>query len=195
MRSCPVIAASRSIALAVALGLAATAGGCGPSGGGGVDGGGSGGGGDGGGGGGGTSPFDPSVSCGLQVVLSGGLDATVTASDEIACTTPFASKNNVEASFAGTSSSRPTVDLAFVGLTKGQTAADLAGTIELHKSQSTWTGDSCTVTVISNDMTGTGDFGDNFRIAGHADCDPAHSNIGGDVTIGPLDFVMTVTWP
>lgn len=165
--------------------------GCGPS----ASGDGSGDGGGGGGGGGG-SPFDPSVTCGLAVEFSGAFDAAVTPSDEIACTTPFASKDNVGATFAGTSSDEPTVVLSFSGLPEGQTGTDLAGQIEIHKGQTTWTGDSCTVAVTANVMTSTGDFGDNYRIEGNATCDPAQGSTGGgQLDIGPLDFVMSVTWP
>lgn len=144
----------------------------------------------------GGAGFRSSDTCGLDLVVRGGIDASLAHARDVTCLTGLASGSGV------TGSLRPTaqpgglmaVDADLPDLTRGMTGAT-AGELRLTTANDTWRAD-CDATVLEQRELGPAELGTRYRIYGAFACaDPAVADgASAAVTVDGLEFLYTMTW-
>ncbi len=143
--------------------------------------------------------FEPDQTCGLRGQLDGALVASFTGADtELACVTPIGS-TGIHAIFVPLEGALEYFQLDASGIGRGATGQDFAAEVRLiaRGEGREWRTDDCTVDITKHEYLRPGELGELYRVAGSGRCAASAPSVsGGDapVTIGPFDFVVSVSW-
>ncbi len=147
---------------------------------------------------GGSGSFPAGTTCGLVISFSGGVEASISAQDSIACATQLSSTAGIEAGFLATDGGPvQSVDLAVDTLQKAQTGQAFPATLQVHDTDGrSWKADVCNVDILSQTLDSKDSFSENYRTAGKGECSSATTTFGSDpeVAVGSFAFVATVPW-
>jgi hypothetical protein len=148
---------------------------------------------------GGAGAFQPDQTCGLRVDLGGGLVASLTGADtELACVNPIG-PTGIHTTFVPIHGALGHFQLDASGIEKGAIGEELDAEVRLvaRDDNRVWNTAECRVDVTEHEYLRRGELGEQYRAVGSGRCvAPAQSVSGGDepVTLGPFDFVVTLSW-
>jgi hypothetical protein len=146
-----------------------------------------------------SGAFKPDQTCGLRVELGGGLVAALAGADtEVACVHPIG-PNGIHTTFVPIQGALGHFQLDASGIDKGAIGKELEARVRLiaREGNRAWSSEDCRIDVTKHEYLRPGELGEQYRVVGSGRCAaPALSASSGaePVTVGPFDFVLTVSW-
>lgn len=138
-------------------------------------------------------------TCGLRTSFGGGVSASFTGHDDVACLTQHGFDAGLDADFVHPSS-KVTVSLAIDDVVEGETGEHFPTHLRVMSDAGAWQSDACAMSLSEHHLlqTEASTIGElrHYQVSGHGSCSEPLHGAGGlaDTSVAELEFRAQFTW-